>query len=194
MRALLKKVASTVVIGLALTLSAVFTVNAAEVRPAYRIGPEDVLQISVWKEEGLDKEVLVQPDGRISFPLAGSIQALGKTPAQLQEEIRGRIQRLIPEAVVTVAVTKVSGYSIFVIGQVKEPGQFTLGRFVDVIQALTLAGGLTPYANEGKIQINRRNADNNKQETFKFNYSRFKSGRGLGDNRILQSGDVVVVP
>lgn len=162
--------------------------------PAYRIGPEDVLQVSVWKEEGLDKEVLVRPDGGMSFPLAGDMTVAGKTPKQVQEEIRRRIQRYIPEAVVTVAVNKVSGYSVFVIGQVKSPGQFTLGRYVDVMQALTLAGGMTPYASEADVKIQRRNPLTGEQNVYRFNYRDVKRGRGLDQNIVLHSGDVVVVP
>ena len=162
--------------------------------PAYRIGPEDVLQISVWKEEDLDKEVLVRPDGGISFPLAGDLTVAGKTPKQVQEEIRRRVERYIPEAVVTVSVTTVSGYSVFVIGQVQNPGQFTLGRYVDVMQALTLAGGMTPYAVEGRIQIQRRNPLTQEQTVYRFNFSDVKRGRGLDQNIVLHSGDVVVVP
>ena len=168
--------------------------TAPDNNPAYRIGPEDVLQISVWKEEDLDKEVLVRPDGGISFPLAGDLTVAGKTPEQVQEEIRRRVERYIPEAVVTVSVTKVSGYTVFVIGQVQNPGQFTLGRYVDVIQALTLAGGMTPYAVEDKIQIQRRSPLTQEQQVYRFDFSDVKRGRDLEQNIVLHSGDVVVVP
>jgi len=104
----------------------------------YRIGPEDVLHISVWKEEDLDRKVLVRPDGGVSFPLAGDIQVSGRTPLEVQDEIRSRLQRYVPDAEVTVSVDKISGYTVFVLGEVDEPGQFTLGRYVDVVQALTL--------------------------------------------------------
>lgn len=168
--------------------------GATDNNPAYRIGPEDVLQISVWKEEDLDKEVLVRPDGGISFPLAGDLTVAGKTPKQVQEEIRRRVERYIPEAVVTVSVTTVSGYTVFVIGQVQNPGQFTLGRYVDVMQALTLAGGMTPYAGESRIQIQRRNPLTQEQTVYRFDFSDVKRGRGLDQNIVLHSGDVVVVP
>ncbi len=160
--------------------------------PGYRIGPEDVLQISVWKEEELNREVLVRPDGGISFPLAGNVQAAGKTNQELTTEMTRRIQRYIPDAVVTVTVTKVSGYDVFVIGKVQNPGQFTLGQYVDVLQALTLAGGLTPFASEDNIHILRR--ENGKETVFPFEYSDIKKGRKLQQNIILHSGDVVVVP
>lgn len=158
----------------------------------YQIGPEDVLHISVWKEPDLDREVLVRPDGGVSFPLVGDIQVSGRTPLEVQNEIKSRLDRFIPDAEVTVSVTKISGYTIFVVGEVKEPGQFTLGRYVDVVQALTLAGSLTPYANSDNIKILRRVAG--QEKVFKFDYGDIQRGKNLSQNIILQSGDVVVVP
>ena len=158
----------------------------------YRIGPEDVLHISGWQEEDLDREVLVRPDGGISFPLAGDLQVSGRTPLEVQDEIRARLQRYVPDAEVTVSVDTVSGYTVFVLGEVNSPGQFTLGRYVDVLQALTLAGGLTPYASERNITIRRR--ENGEEAVYDFDYRDVERGRDRGENIILQSGDVVVVP
>ena len=110
----------------------------------YQIGPEDVLEISVRRADSLQREVLVRPDGGISFPLVGDVQAAGKTPEELQAVITERLQRYIPKPVVTVTAKEVAGYRIYVLGQVNNPGQFVVGRYVDVLQALTLAGGLTP--------------------------------------------------
>ena len=169
------------------------TIHAQEVGGVeYKIGPEDVLHISVWKEPDLDREVLVRPDGGVSFPLVGDIQVSGRSPLEVQNEIKSRLERFIPDAEVTVSVTKISGYTIFVLGEVNEPGQFTLGRYVDVVQALTLAGSLTPYASDNKIKILRRVAG--KEQVFRFDYGDIKSGKRLQQNIILQSGDVVVVP
>lgn len=159
---------------------------------AYQIGPEDVLHISVWKEPELDREVLVRPDGGVSFPLVGDIQVSGRTPLEVQNEIKARLDRYIPDAEVTVSVTKISGYTIFVVGEVKTPGQFTLGRYVDVVQALTLAGSITPYADANNIKVLRREAGTEK--VFKFSYGDIRKGKRLQQNIILQSGDVVVVP
>ena len=158
----------------------------------YRIGPEDVLHISVWKEEDLDRKVLVRPDGGISFPLAGDLQVAGRTPLEVQDEIRSRLQRYVPDAEVTVAVDEISGYTVFVLGEVATPGQFTLGRYVNVLQALTLAGGLTPYANERDIQVLRR--QDGREVSYGFDYRDIKRDRDLDQNITLQSGDVVVVP
>lgn len=159
----------------------------------YLIGAEDVLEISVWREPELQREVLVRPDGGISFPLAGDIEAAGRTPEDLQREIAKRIRRYIPDAVVTVSVKKILGYSVFVIGKVNKPGQFTLGRYVDVIQALTLAGGLTAFASEGGIKILRR-SESGEETVFRFDYGQVKKGRKLGQNIVLLNGDTVVVP
>jgi polysaccharide export outer membrane protein len=177
---------------LAAPIEAVLAAEATTPPPDYRIAPEDVLSISVWKEEGLEREVTVRPDGGISFPLAGDVPVAGKTPAEVEREITTRLQRYIPDAVVTVSVVKLEGLRIYVTGQVKNPGQFTVGRYVDVLQAITLAGGLTPFANEGKIKIMRR--VNGREQTFDFNYGEVQRGHNLSQNMMLQADDVVVVP
>ncbi len=158
----------------------------------YRIGAEDILHISVWKEEGLEREVIVRPDGGISFPFAGDVKAAGRTLAQLRADITERIQKYIPDAMVTVAVTKLTGLRVYVIGKVKKSGQFTVGRYVDVLQALTLAGGLDLYAAEKKIKVLRRRGG--KEVVFPFNYVAVKNGQNLEQNILLQNDDVVVVP
>ena len=172
-----------------------FSANASAQQVAgleYRIGPEDVLHISVWKEDDLDRKVLVRPDGGVSFPLVGDIQVSGRTPLEVQDEIRSRLARYVPDAEVTVAVDKISGYTIFILGEVNKPGQFTLGRYVDVVQALTLAGGTTPYASERNMRILRRK--DGREVTYQFDFRDIKRGKNLKQNIILQSGDVVVVP
>jgi len=167
------------------------SVNGNKARD-YRIGAEDVLQISVWKEPELEREVLVRPDGGITFPLAGDVMAAGRTPAELQAEIKSRIQKYVPDAVVTVSVTKLTGFRIYVIGKVKKPGQITAGRYLDVLQALTLAGGLDPYASQKDIKVLRKK--DGKKIVFPFNYKDVKNGENLEQNISLQNDDVVVVP
>jgi polysaccharide biosynthesis/export protein len=159
---------------------------------AYRISPEDVLQISVWREEDLERSVIVRPDGGISFPLAGDVHAAGRTPAELEQIIAEQLARFIPEAVVTVAVTELRGMRIYVTGKVTTPGQYEVGRYVDVLQALTLAGGLTPFAQTGSIKILRR--QNGREVVYEFDYDEVKNGRNLQQNIQLKSDDVVVVP
>ncbi|MGH8658647.1 MAG: polysaccharide biosynthesis/export family protein [Gammaproteobacteria bacterium] len=157
----------------------------------YRIGPEDLLEISVWREEDLQRKVLVRPDGKISFPLAGDILAAGRTTEQVQQDISEKLKRYIPEAVVTVTVSKLGG-KIYVIGQVNNPGAYVIGRYVDVLQALTVAGGLTPFASENKIKVLRR--EGGREIVFPFEYGDVKKGENLEQNVILRGGDTVVVP
>jgi polysaccharide biosynthesis/export protein len=160
--------------------------------PDYRISPEDVLDISVWREEDLQGQVVVRPDGGISFPLVGDIKAAGKSPAELQAEITTRLEAYIPDAVVTVSVVELRGLRIYVSGQVKNPGQYTVGRYVDVLQALSLAGGLTPFADERSISVIRR--VDGREMVYGFNYREVQRGRNLKQNIMLQPDDVVVVP
>ncbi|BAU48071.1 polysaccharide export protein [Sulfurifustis variabilis] len=158
----------------------------------YEIGPEDVLEISVWKEKDLQRQVLVRPDGWLTFPLVGNIQAAGKTAYQLEQEIRQRLRKYIPDPVVTVSIAKIQGLKIFVTGRVNKPGEYMVGRYVDVLQALTLAGGLTPFAKESQIKVLRR--EGNKEIVIPFDYSEVKRGRRLEQNIKLRAGDVIVVP
>lgn len=158
----------------------------------YEIGPEDVLEISVWKEKDLQREVLVRPDGWLTFPLVGNIKAAGRTAYELEQEIRLRLRKYIPDPVVTVSVVKIQGLKIFVTGRVNKPGEYMVGRYIDVLQALTLAGGLTPFAKESQIKVLRR--EGNKEIVIPFDYSEVKRGKRLEQNIKLRSGDVIVVP
>lgn len=172
------------------------TVIAADARASgehgFQVGPQDVLEILVWGEEDLQRQVLVRPDGGLSFPLAGEINAAGKTPSEIQQEITARLKKFIPEPVVTVLVTEVASYKIYVLGQVNKAGEFQVGRYLDVAQALALAGGLTPFAAEDKIIILRRQGA--KEIVIPFRFDQLKRGRDLESNIILRSGDVLVVP
>jgi polysaccharide export outer membrane protein len=160
--------------------------------PNYQIGPEDGLDISVWKDETLKKEVLVRPDGGISFPLAGDFRVSGKTAAEVRDELVRRLEKYIPDPVVTVAVVKVASYRVYVLGRVNKPGDFAVGRNVDVLQALTMAGGMTPFATEDGIRIIRK--VDGRQVAIPFEYSRVRKGEDLSQNITLKSGDVVLVP
>ena len=158
----------------------------------YLIGPEDTLEIDVWKEKDLQKEVLVRPDGWITFPLVGNIEAKGKTAQQLQDEMTEWLRQYIPNPVVTVSVKKISSYKIYVIGRVNKPGDYVVGHYIDVLQALTLAGGLTPFAEEKKIKVVRKK--NGKETILPFDYSAVKKGKRMEQNINLMSGDVIIVP
>jgi polysaccharide biosynthesis/export protein len=174
-----------------LNLSASYAAPKGQL-PAYLLGPGDVLEISVWKEDGLQKEVLVRPDGGVTFPLVGELKAGGRTAGQLQQSIIKKIKRFIPDPVVSVAVVKVSNNKIFVVGKVKRPGEFVATHYMDVMQALAMAGGLDPYAKAGDIRILRR--INGKESSMRFEYDSVSVGEKLEQNVILKSGDVVVVP
>ncbi|MGR9115423.1 MAG: polysaccharide biosynthesis/export family protein [Gammaproteobacteria bacterium] len=159
----------------------------------YRIQPGDKLDIMVWKEPDLTKEVLVSPDGRISFPLTGNIEVKGKSLTQVEQEIVNRISGYIPEPVVTVSAKELAGHKIFVIGKVNKPGEYVVNRDVDVMQALSMAGGVTPFAAVNDITVLRRN-DAGQQKSIRFRYGDVEDGDNLSQNIILQAGDVIVVP
>lgn len=159
----------------------------------YTVKPGDILEISVWKEEDLQREVLVRPDGRFSFPLAGDVVATGKTVEDLRAEITSSLQRYIPDLLVTVTVTQIRGNKIYVIGQINKPGEFIMNPSVDVMQALSMAGGTTAYASLNSIVILRRDTDGT-QRAIPFAYKDVEKGRSLNQNIVLTAGDVVVVP
>lgn len=160
--------------------------------PGYVIGPEDALDISVWKDETLKAATLVRPDGGISFPLAGDFIVAGKTVAQVREELVRRLEKYIPEPVVTVSVVRVSSLRIYVLGRVNKPGDFQVGRNIDVLQALSIAGGMTPFAKEDDIRIIRK--VKGESISIPFEYSRIRKGGDLSQNITLHSGDVLLVP
>jgi polysaccharide export outer membrane protein len=164
----------------------------SSVLSGYRLQPGDVLQVVVWKETDLQSEVLIRPDGGISFALAGDVQAAGRTTDELRAELESRVRKLVPDAVVTVQVKAASGNRVFVIGKVNRPGDFALIRPIDVMQALSLAGGATPFADTNGIRVLHR--DGSRQTAVRFRYREVARGRHLEQNIVLQSGDTVVVP
>jgi polysaccharide export outer membrane protein len=179
-------------VGLALAAPSNGTPETVAVEPGYHLGPEDVLKISVWKDEHLTQEVVVRPDGMISFPLVGDVQGAGRTVEDLRSDLAKRLSRFVPNAQVSVAVTKVLSYRIYVLGRVNKPGEFMVGHQTDVLQALSMAGGLTPFAAENDIKIVRR--ENGEQRIFLFRYGDAQKGKELKQNIMLQRGDVVMVP
>jgi polysaccharide export outer membrane protein len=169
------------------------SVDARSATPdGYQLHPGDVLQIVVWHEADLQGEALIRPDGGMTFPLAGELHAAGQTVEELTKALEVRIRKYVPDAVVTVAVKSVGGNQVFVIGKVNKPGEFLLSGPIDVMQALSLAGGATPFANTNGIRILRRSAD--RQTAIEFHYGDVEHGHKLEQNILLQSGDTVVVP
>ena len=158
----------------------------------YQIQPGDVLEVSVWKEESLLKQVLVRPDGGLSFPLVGNIIAAGKSVDELQNLITEKLTKYIPDPVVTVSTQALNGNKVYVIGKVARPGEMIANHYIDVVQALSVAGGMTPYAAANKIKVLRR--ENGVMTAIPFRYGDIEKGEDLEQNIILQSGDVVLVP
>ena len=158
----------------------------------YEVQPSDVLQVSVWKEPDLTQQVIVRPDGAFSIPIVGDVNAVGKTVEELRLELVQALRRIIPDVVVTVSVIEIKGNKVYVIGQVNQPGEFIVNPRVDVIQALSLAGGTTAFASPSEIFVLRR--DNGQQKRLPFNFEAVQRGRDLEQNVLLRSGDVVVVP
>jgi polysaccharide export outer membrane protein len=182
------------VLFLVLMLSAVGGAAAEKVgvEGDYVIGPGDVLDISNWKDESLTRSVVVLPDGKISFPLIGLFRAAGKTVPELKQEIETEIVKYVPDPLLTVEVKQVNSMLIYVIGRVNKPDKFVLNSDVTVLQALTMAGGLNPFAKKDKIRIIRQNKD--KQTVIPFRYDDVVEDAKLEQNIWLQRGDVVVVP
>ena len=166
--------------------------ETAVAEPSYLLGPEDVLKVAVWKDEQLTQETVVRPDGMITFPLIGDVPAAGRTAEDVRSEIARRLSKYLPNPHVTVAVLKVLSNRIYVLGRVNKPGEYLVGHYTDVLQALSMAGGLTPYASENDIKIMRRNGG--EQQVFHFRYGDMLKERDLKQNILLQRGDVVMVP
>lgn len=162
------------------------------VSDSYQIGPGDVLRVSVWKEEDLQMDVLVRPDGGITFPLAGEINAKGLTAIELSDVLFEKLKRYIPHPNITVIVIQSVSNKLYVIGKVARPGEYVATGYMDVLQALTLAGGLTPYADGDEIKILRRTESGT--SVMEFDYDDVVSGERLDMNIILKPGDTVVVP
>jgi polysaccharide export outer membrane protein len=150
------------------------------------------LQISVWKEQNLQTDALVRPDGGLTFPLSGEHQAAGLSIDALRLAIEERLRKFIPDPVVTVSLRVLGGNRIYVVGKVNRPGEYPFSRPLDIMQSLSLAGGATPFAALNDIRILRR--ENGKQTAISFKYEEVERGRNLDQNILLKSGDTVVVP
>lgn len=176
----------------AVCLSLFASFASADEVEAYRIQSGDVLTIAVWKEKELESEVIVRPDGGVSFPLAGDLAAAGGTVEDLRRTLDERLRKYIPDPVVTVAVKATTGNRIYVVGKVNRPGDFLLNRPLDVMQALAMAGGATPFADTNDVRVLRREAG--QQTVIRFRYEDVAKGHRLEQNVLLRSGDTVVVP
>jgi polysaccharide export outer membrane protein len=168
--------------------------------PDYLVGPEDVLDISVWKNAELSRVVVVRPDGRISLPLTGDLQASGLTPNQLRDEIVRRLKEYQDTVVVSVIVQTVNSHKFYIVGEVRTPGTYPLKARTTVLQAISLAGGLTQYASKNKIVLVRQRNDGTEERlNIRFDdliYADDKAEYTIlsSRNMALRSGDTIFVP
>jgi polysaccharide export outer membrane protein len=189
-------------VGLVLVMAAAMAGGApAEGRPAdqgpaeaadYRIGPEDLIQVSVWNNEAISRTVPVRPDGKITLPLLNDVQAAGLTPLELRGVLMKTLAEYMPTPEVSVIVTEVRSFKVSVIGAVPKPDRYELKSRATVMDVLAMAGGLTEFASRSRIFVLRSNAG--KTERIPFDYGKVSSGDARYRNVQLQPGDIVVVP
>jgi polysaccharide biosynthesis/export protein len=158
----------------------------------YRIGPEDVLQISVWRNEAMSRTVPVRPDGRISLPLLNDVEAGGLTPAELRDSLIKKLTEYMPNPEVSVIVLEARSFKVSVIGEVPKPGRFELKSWTTVLDVLALAGGLNQFAARGRIYVMRPEGKGHAR--IPFNYNKAVASPGEQENFYLRAGDIVVVP
>ena len=166
--------------------------SAAKISPDYVIGPDDVLDVSVWKEQDLTRSLQVRPDGRISMPLLNDVQAAGFTPSQLAQNIGEKLKKYLTAPQVTVIVTQINSQRVYVIGEVTRPGAYPLLPGMNILQAISSAGGLTQFANSKKIFLMRN--ENHIQTKYPFSYKEVLDGRKAEENLPVKAGDTIVVP
>lgn len=159
--------------------------------PHFRIGVEDVLQIAIWRDPDLSREVPVRPDGKISLPLVQDLTAAGKTPAELAQEIQRRLKEFLSNPSVTVIVKEVNSLKIYLLGEVVRPGPVVMRSKLRLLQAIALAGGLTPYGGKNDILIYRAGRESGKP--IEVSYKDVISGKRPADNLVLEAGDTIVV-
>ena len=177
---------------LVLLLLVVANAVALAEQKTYRIGPGDVVEISVWGDQTLSRQVIVPPDGVVSFPLIGDIDATNLTVTDLRKIVTEKLSEYVPDVTVTVMILQFNSLRAYVIGKVNEPGEFPITMETSVIQILSMAGGLSPFASRNKIFILRQK--NGETVRIPFDYWQMLKGENLEQNILLQRGDVVVVP
>lgn len=168
------------------------TAPAAEVPPDYLIGPDDVLAVVFWEQANHGGEVIVRPDGKISLPLINDVQAAGLSPEQLRASIVAASAKFLRDPNVTVVVKQINSRRVYVTGYVGKAGTYNLTRPVTVLQMLALAGGVSEYADKGKIVVMRTEGE--RTASYKFNYKDVIQGKHLEQNILLKPGDTIIVP
>lgn len=166
--------------------------EGSQVEEDFIIGPEDDLEIMVWKSPELTRRLLVRPDGKISFPFIGDVQAAGLTTTKLKAAISLRLKEYIAEPEVSVNVMVVNSYYFYIMGEVRSPGKFPLKGRVTMLQAITLAGGFTPFASKNRISLFRKEGQTEKKIPIRFDDIIYSEGSEK--NLVLRSGDTIVVP
>lgn len=161
---------------------------------AFLLGPGDVLEVSVWGDDVLTRpNVIVRPDGMVSFPLIGDVKAAGNTIEELRKEFEKRIRVFVSDAPVTIMLQQLGSPQVFIVGKVNRPGVYLMSGQTTVLQALALAGGMTPYAESDEILVVRTGKDG-KQRYLPFDYTKAIAGDGLEQNIALKPGDTLLVP
>jgi polysaccharide biosynthesis/export protein len=175
-----------------LLIVATFNTFAADASNAYKLNQGDVLNISVWGEESLQKEVRVLPDGSITFPLAGRVEVANQTTPEVEKRITEKLKTYLPDPQVTVVISNIEGNRAYIIGKVVKPGPILLVGPMTVMQALSLAGGLDKFADLDSIKVLRGTGTN--QTLHAVNYNRLIKGQALESNILLNTGDTILVP
>jgi len=163
----------------------------------FLLGPEDVLEVTVWRNQDLSRTVVVRPDGKISLPLIGDVQASGLTSAEVSSKIAARLTEFKENPNVSVSLKEVNSYFIYVLGEVLKPGKYPLKSYATVLQGVSLAGGFSNFASKRKMAVIRTatNGDGNlRQIRIPVPYDELLSGGGAIENFVLKSGDTIVVP
>ena len=163
----------------------------------FLLGPEDVLEVTVWRNQDLSRTVVIRPDGKISLPLIGDVQASGSTSAEVAKKIAARLTEFKENPNVSVSVKEVNSYFIYVLGEVLKPGKYPIKSYATVLQGVSLAGGFTQYASKNKMQVIRTLTNGNGIESqlrIPVPYNDLVSGKGEIENFSLKSGDTIVVP
>jgi polysaccharide export outer membrane protein len=165
-----------------------------EISADYQIGPEDVLEVSVWRNEALSKTVTVRPDGKISLPLIGDVQVAGQTADQVREAITAQLKAYYKEPPqVSLIVLQTNGYVVYIMGEVQRPAQYQVKRGTTFLQAVALAGGFTPFASTNDIVVLRKSDKNSEQIAIPIRSKDILSGKNLANNILLKAGDTIVV-
>jgi polysaccharide biosynthesis/export protein len=174
------------------TLLASQSVFAADKLDAYQLSPGDSILVSVWREDTLQKEVRVLPDGSITFPLAGRVEVSGHDVEEASKRIAAKLKDFIPDPNVSIVITGIEGNRVYVVGKVPKSGPIVMTGPVTVLQALSMSGGLDKFADEGAIQVLRRKGSTD--EILSVNYKHLISGRDMKTNFQLRAGDTLLVP